>query len=656
MARTFTINSVSYDGRYMTLACSQIQDVANNESVINWTLTVTGGSVNYYSTGPTTVKINGEKVYYADRTSYSTKKFPAGKGSTSGTLVVAHDSNGDKSVVCSIATAIYGTTVQTKSGTWVLDNIPQKSDISCSSANIGAAPTITIAKASSGFTHTLKYEFYGLSGTIVEKTSDSTYTSWVLPDSFYGKIPNDPSGTGKIICEAYNGNTLIGTSECSFTANVNRATSDPVVSPTIKDTNSTTIALTGDDSVLVKYYSNASVTTGATARHGATIKNQTTTNGGRTLSGSSCTFEGVESGVFSFAIEDSRGFVVYPGRDLTATGKFIEYIPLTCDLAENRPDGGGNMTVYCRGNYFNGTFGKVANTLQVQYRYKIKGGSFGSWVSMTHSLSGNSYSATANVSGLNYREAYVFETRAIDQLATILSASSALKSLPVFHWGEHDFTFEVPVNFNGGFGNDGFNVQGDLGVTGDLRLKGDGNYGNTLRFGDGSYCYISEPEDDVMKIKATKIDLEANSVNVYGYAIPVLEKSVWSPYLNSAVVSSYTTQHGWYSKMGQIVSLGFYIKATCKSGYTGTEISISSLPFTPLHPAAGGGMCSGAYVGGGWTFQCFVAGTDGKITTRVQACNNTSATNLTTSASGCFYPSGGGELTLSGTIVYMANS
>ena len=657
MALTFTINSVSYDGRYMTLACSQIKDVANNQSVINWTLTVTGGSVNYYSTGPTTVKINGEQVYYAGRTSYSTKKFPAGKGSTSGTLVVEHDSNGDKSVACSIATAIYGTTVQTKSGTWVLDNIPQKSDISCSSANIGTAPTITIAKASSGFTHTLKYEFYSLSGTIVEKTSASTYTGFVLPDSFYDEIPNSQSGTGKIICEAYNGNTIIGTSECSFTANVNKATSDPQVNPTIIDTNSNTIDLTGDEEVLVKYFSNASVTIGATARRSATIKSQSITNGGVTVSGGTHTFEGVESGVFSFTVEDSRGFVVYPGRDLTATGKFIEYILPTCNLVENRPDGSGNMRVYCYGNYFNGTFGLVDNTITVEYHYKTKNGSFrdDDWKPMITSLNGNSYEAEADATDLDYRETYVFETRIKDQLTEASSTSSALKSLPVFHWSEHDFTFEVPVNFNGGFGSDGFNVQGDLGVTGDLRLKGDGNYGNTLRFGDGNYCYITEAEDDVMTIKASRINLEANGIYTYGNPVPDIKKGVWTPYINSAAVSSYTTQYGWYSKLGQTVSLGFYIKATCKSGYTGTAISISTLPFTPMFSAAGGGMCSGAYVSAGFNFQCFVAGTDDKITTRVQACNNTSAANLSTSANGCFYPTGGGELTLSGTIVYIAD-
>lgn len=631
MALTFTINSISYDGRYMTLDCTQRQDVANNKSVINWTLTVKGGSANYYSTGPTTVKINGKQVYYAGRLSWQTYKFPTGKGSVSGTLEVAHDSDGAKSVVCSISTAIYDSNVQTKSGTWTLNSIPKESKVSCSAANIGAAPTITIAKATSGYTHTLKYEFYSLSGTIVEKTSASSYTGWVLPDSFYGEIPDSPSGTGKIICEAYNGNTLVGTSECPFTANVNRATSDPMVSPTIKDTNANTIALTGDSSVLVKYYSNASVTTGAYARNSATIKSQSTTNGSRTLSGSTCTFECVESGQFSFTIEDSRGFIVYPGRNLTATGKFIEYIPLTCNLAENRPDGSGNMTVYCYGNYFNGTFGKEANTLQVQYRHKTRNGSFGNWVTMSHSLNGNAYSATDNVSGLDYRETYVFEARAIDQLATVSSASSSLKSLPVFHWGEHDFTFEVPVIFNAGAS--GYEQE----------------EGTNL----GDYITV---DGNVMTIAAPRIDLNANGVYVYGNPIPDIKKGVWTPYLNSAVVSSYTTQYGWYSKLGQTTTIGFFIKATCNSGYNSTAISISSLPFTPMFSAAGGGMCSGAYVNGGWTFQCFVAGTDGKITTRVQACNNTSSANLSTSASGLFYPSGGGELTLSGTITYMSTT
>ena len=160
-----------------------------------------------------------------------------------------------------------------------------------------------------------------------------------------------------------------------------------------------------------------------------------------------------------------------------------------------------------------------------------------------------------------------------------------------------------------------------------------------------------------MLIHASKITLDASSgVYVGGYALPIVRYGIWTPSLNSAVVSSYTTQYGWYSKVNQAVTVGFIVKATCRSGYDSTTISISGLPFTPMFTTAGGGMCSGAYVGGGFTFQCFVAETSGSISTRVQASNNTTATNLATSASGCNYPSGGGVVTISGTITFMSNS
>ena len=89
-----------------------------------------------------------------------------------------------------------------------------------------------------------------------------------------------------------------------------------------------------------------------------------------------------------------------------------------------------------------------------------------------------------------------------------------------------------------------------------------------------------------------------------------------------------------------------------------TDIVNEAIKFhktTPVCSAAGGGMCSGALVSAGFDFQCFVAETSGNITTRVQACNNTSSANLLTSASGCKYPTGGGELTVSGTITYMTS-
>lgn len=43
-------------------------------------------------------------------------------------------------------------------------------------------------------------------------------------------------------------------------------------------------------------------------------------------------------------------------------------------------------------------------------------------------------------------------------------------------------------------------------IQGNLRLKGSGNYGNTLRLGDGDYVHLSEPTDDCLEIKAKEIN------------------------------------------------------------------------------------------------------------------------------------------------------
>jgi hypothetical protein len=559
----------------------------------------------------------------------------------------------------------YGMPAMSLSGTWALTTIPRASSVTCSTANIGTAPTINISSASSSFTHTLTYTFGSLSGTIVERTSSTVYTSWAFPTTFYSQIPNATSGVGTIYCYTYSGSTHIGTSSCTFTARVNESISSPTINATITDQNSITRALTGDSTILVRYYSTAYVSMTASAHKSASLVSQSITNGNATYQTSAATFANIENGVFSLSATDSRGFTTTVGRNLVSAGKFVPYVHLTCNIENTKPDTSGNMTVRCDGSYYDGSFGAVTNTLTVKCRFKDASGSYSDWYTMTITKNGNYYGAYANftIPNFNYQSVYTFECQAADKLATVNSSPSSAKSTPVFHWSETDFVFEVPVYFNAGASDSGAvspvgvdqTIDGDLNVTGDIRLKGSGNYGNTLRFGDGNYCYITEPTDDVMTIKASSINLDANNVKVYGNPIPALESGVWTPALSSSAVSSYTTRYGWYSKMGQTVSIGFYIKASCRSGYNSTVVTISGLPFTPMYVGAGGGMCAGSYVSAGFTFQCFVAETDGTISTRVQACNNTSATNLSTSKSGCWYPSGGGEITISGTITYVSS-
>lgn len=445
MATSGIVKTSVLDDSYFWVKWSQSsQSVENNSTTINWSCGFTPGHA-YYTNAIKmyAVTINGTQVYsggtYSNITDYQERTF------ASGTLKIAHNSDGSKSFTISgFSGWIYDSgTTNASAQSFTLSTIPRASFVSCSTANIGSNATITINRASTSFTHTLTYVFGSLNGTIATKTS-STNISWTLPTAFYAQIPNAKSGAGTITCQTYNGSTLIGSKSTSFTATVSESASKPTLSPTVVDSNTTTTALTGDSSKFIKYYSNASVTTGAKARNSATLKSQKIVCGAKSISGASGTISAVESGSFSFSATDSRGYTTTQ----TVNKTLIEYVKLTCSMEAGAPTTAGVATLKISGNYFNGSFGKVANTLTVQYRYKTQGENYGSWTTVTATKSGNTYSATASISGLNYLNTYVFQVRAIDKLATVNSNEQTRKTTPVFDWSKDDFNINGTLKVN----------------------------------------------------------------------------------------------------------------------------------------------------------------------------------------------------------------
>lgn len=442
------------DKSYFWVQWSQnSQSIENNSTTINWSCGFSPGR-QYYENAirMNAVTINGVEVYsggtYSNITDYQDRTF------ASGTLKIAHTSDGSKSFTISgFSGWIYESgTTYASSQTFTLPTIPRASSVSCSAANIGSNATISISRASSDFTHTLTYSFGSLSDTIATKTS-STSISWTLPTTFYAQIPNSKNGTGTITCQTYNGSTLIGTKTCSFVATANEAISKPTLSPTVVDSNTATTALTGDSAKFIKYYSKASVATGAKARNSATLKSQKIVCGAKSISGASGTISAVESASFTFSATDSRGYTTTQ----TVNKTLIEYVKLTCSMEAGAPTTGGVVKIKASGNYWNGNFGKVANTLTVQYRYKVQGNTYSSWTTATATKSGNTYSTNISISGLNYLNTYVFQVRAIDKLATVNSNEQTRKTTPVFDWGKDDFNINGTLKINGNA-----TVEGDL--------------------------------------------------------------------------------------------------------------------------------------------------------------------------------------------------
>lgn len=233
----------------------------------------------------------------------------------------------------------------------------------------------------------------------------------------------------------------------------------PDLAPAVVDMNETTIALTGDMTKLVKYYSQAACSTNGTVKQGATIKSQKVVNGAITKTNTTGVFAipNVESGEFEFSITDSRNNTT----TATITRTLIEYVKLTCNQSVQMglvSEQGTRAEITITGNYFNNTFGAVKNELLLEVRHKEQNGEYGPWVNeLTDGITlsdaivfdGNTYSLTFGISELQYDKTYVFQARVTDKLSSITTDEYTIKLLPVFDWSGNDFNFNVPVSFQG---------------------------------------------------------------------------------------------------------------------------------------------------------------------------------------------------------------
>lgn len=669
MANTFTLNSASYDGRLLTLTCTQTPNASNNTSTINWTLTSSGGNSNYYSTGPTSVKINGTEVYYKARTAYSTQAFPAAKGSTSGTLTINHNSDGSKSIAVSLSTAIYTSTVSTSSGTWTLNNLSKPSTATCNVAYIGEPSTCIVSASNNSYTHKVFFTYNSEEVNILSDVTAGSY-QFTIPSSFLELMGSSESVSAVVTCRTYSGSTLIGTTYS--TIRIYTGTGDafaPILTVSAADNNDETVALTGNHQMIIKGYSHLRYTYNIQGKNGATIKSAKVVNGSftqeLTIPSNSTTFNHI--GTFNNATSGEVTFYAVDSRDNVSTETItldeIDYIPLTCNLSNTNMGTAGNMTLTISGNYYNGDFNGIDNTLTVQCRYKVNDGEYGAWSVISPSINGNTYTASKNYSGLDSEAVYTFQGRAVDKLLFINSDGANIQSKPIFDWSGTDFNFNVPVHFSAGAtgldnstsgsGSGGFSgdldgdltVNGNANITGDLRLKGSGNYGNTLYFGDSDYAYIKEVEDDCLTIHASQITLDGAIFTEDGE----ITSGVWTPSLYSGAVRSYTTRKGWFQQVNDCITFGFLIEANIYSGNQSRLLEINGLPFSLQERAFGGGVAFNVYCSGGYVFGCWGVDEDGIITARILPCNNSTAGNLNI-ASGVYYPTGGGSMTLSGTI------
>lgn len=257
--------------------------------------------------------------------------------------------------------------------------------------------------------------------------------------------------------------TVLGgtTGRSSAPATMSIVNANPTVSISVVDANSDTVALTGNNKVLVALHSTANVTVSATANKCATIPSGgiKIVHGDSILTGSG-ELSPVVNKPITFTVTDSRGNSVKGG----VVGTLVPYFDPTIAIENAMPSASGEMTLNATGKVFDGSFGKTQNSFSMKYRYRAGSGEYTDWIPFdSATLDGNYYVATAAVTGLDYQARYTFQAVVYDSLHLdgVLSEVKRFIAEPVFFWSKDAFQFNVPVAMP----KNGIGVTGNKAIT-----------------------------------------------------------------------------------------------------------------------------------------------------------------------------------------------
>ena len=352
--------------------------------------------------------------------------------------------------------------------------------VSPTSIALGSQLAISVTKYNSGYYHSISYSFANNTGYITSSGStqpgETRYTNtsvnFTIPYEWGASMPSSTSAVCTLTCRTYSsssgGQQLGNATTVSFTVSATSGSSGPQLTTyTVLDTNSTTVALTGSSSRLIKYMSTATCTLGASSRHGATLKTATISGasvfpGGSptTITGAQRVFNEVTDSTFTFAVSDSRGYTA--SQQVTPT--MVNYVRLTCvPVVERVSVSSESVKISASGSFFNGAFnsaGTNVNTLTISYRYKVNDGSSlypSTWETIPASSitkSGATYSTSEIVINGTFdsQKAYTFQVRATDGigqniLTTVEKEITIRRGMPAFDWGANTFNFNVGITF-----------------------------------------------------------------------------------------------------------------------------------------------------------------------------------------------------------------
>jgi len=436
--------------------------IANNTSTIKWTLqliSTSSGAINSTASKDWAVTIDGTKYSGTNTIGISNNST---KTLASGTTTIKHNNDGSKTFSYSFsqefAITFSGSSIGTKSGsgTGTLNSIPRQATLTAApDFNDEENPTITYSNPAGNAVTALDacISFTGSADNIAYKAvskTGSSYTFNLTEDERKTLRQWVTAGNSSREVIFYIRTTISGTRYFStIKKNLTIINDTPTLSSTVDITDDLTKELTGNSDTIIRDVSTVNYAINAQAYKEAAINGYWVQNSNNYYYDATSTIKNLQSGYFLFAASDNRGRHIR--KEITKS--FIDYVKLTCNADISIALTGeqlATITLKISGNYFNNTFGAVANTLTLAYRYKTEDGEYSDWVALTDpTLNSNTYGLTVTIENLDYRNAYTIQCRASDKIAVIETPERTIKAIPVFDWGKDDFNFNVPISIQG---------------------------------------------------------------------------------------------------------------------------------------------------------------------------------------------------------------
>lgn len=439
------------DYNNLIFSWSQVsQSIENNTTTINWELKLTAdssGTINSTAEKTWTVNLDGISHHGTNTVGISANST---KVLASGTRTIAHGVDGTKTFSYSFS-QVFGITF---SGVYINSKLGSGSGTLnpiYSGAKISVAPNFNDEESP-------RLQYINSAGSAVTSLQACISLTGAAAEVPYRDIPivdhggytfNFTDAERDILRKAvtagttrtvyYYIKTTIGSRVIydSVPRTFTIINGNPSIAPTVVDSNSVTLALTGNNTKMVKGYSNATYSIGATVKKAATIKSQYCRNGEETRTAATGTINKVTNGVFNFSVVDSRNMSASAGISRT----LINYVPLTAAIQSSNLTTTGALSVTIAGNYFNGSFGAVSNSMEISYVLKENGaaGKTTSLGAVTPTIpTTNQYSYSIALNNLNYSSSYEIIITIKDKLET-KTVSKVITSTPLFDWGKTNF-------------------------------------------------------------------------------------------------------------------------------------------------------------------------------------------------------------------------